>query len=443
MDIGFISLGCAKNQVDTEIMMAILKENGHKIVNTVERSDLVIINTCGFINDAKEEAIDTIIEMGQLKEQGVIDYIIATGCLSQRYAKELMAEMPELDAVVGIGDYHSIGQVVEQVVKGDKIVLVNKPPEVFIEKGPRILSTPKGLAYLKITEGCNNKCTYCAIPLIRGKLRSNSLESLIDEARFLVKAGVKELVLIGQDTASYGQDIGYEQGLSNLLERLVEIPDLEWIRVMYIHPAHLTADIIKIMAKEDKIIPYIDLPIQHSSSSILKSMNRKHSVEDLSLIIHNLRENIKDLVLRTTVMVGFPGEREADFMELYDFVEKIAFDWLGVFKFTAEKGTPAYLLPNQLDEDIKEERLNKILKLQKEITRQKNINRINSKQKILVSSRIAPNLYIGRGYFQAPEVDGVTMIKSNCALEPGAFAEVTLKAVRNYDMIGEFDSESP
>lgn len=443
MDIGFISLGCAKNRVDTEIMMAILRKKGHKIVDTVKRADLVIINTCGFINDAKEEAINTIIEMGELKEKGIINYIIATGCLSQRYKNELIDEMPELDAVVGIGEYHHIDKVVEQITFGDKVVLVNSPPETFIEKGSRILTTPKGSAYLKITEGCNNKCTYCAIPSIRGNLRSYPMDELIEEAHSLVNQGVKELVLIGQDTATYGIDIGYVKGLSTLVTNLAEIPDLEWIRVMYIHPAHITNDIIEVMATENKVIPYIDLPIQHSSSSILKSMNRKHNTEELSSIINNLRQNIKDLVLRTTVMVGFPGETKADFQQLYEFIGKTEFDWLGAFKFTAEEGTSAYLLPNQIDEDIKEERLDKILKLQSKITRQKNIARINTKQKILVSSRASQNLYIGRGYFQAPEVDGITMIKTNNILEKGEFVDVVLKAVRNYDMIGVLDYESP
>lgn len=443
MNIGFISLGCSKNRVDSEIMMALLKKQGHKIVNSINRADLVVINTCGFINDAKEEAINTIIEVGDLKAKGVVDYIIATGCLSQRYGHELMEEMPELDAVIGISDYHSITDVVEKIVSNnDKIVLVNPPPSEYIEKGPRILSTPPGSAYLKITEGCNNRCAYCAIPSIRGNLRSHRIEDLIDEATNLVSQGVKELVLVGQDTASYGKDLK-TYDLPQLLTQLAKVPDLEWIRLMYVHPAQLTNDIIEVIANEEKIVPYIDIPIQHASNNMLTKMNRKHDKDELSSIIKKLRDNIKDLVLRTTVMLGFPGETEDDFNILYEFIEETQFDWLGAFKYNAEENTPAYLFENHIDEELKEERLDRILTLQNKITRRKNIDRIGTKQRILISSQINKNLYIGRGYFQAPEVDGITMVKTKDALNKGAFVDVVLKAVRNYDMIGERYYESP
>ncbi len=442
MNIGFISLGCSKNRVDSEIMMALLKQGGHKIVDSVNRADVVIINTCGFIADAKEEAIDTIIEVGELKEKGIINHIIATGCLAQRYGQELMQEMPELDAVVGIADFLEIKEVVEKVKNGQQVVLTNKPPTVFMEKGPRLLTTPKGSAYLKITEGCNNKCTYCAIPSIRGALRSRSLEDLLEEARSLTGQGIKEIVLIGQDTASYGKDLDYQFNLAALLTKLSELTDLEWIRVMYVHPAHLTPDIIEVIGQEKKVVPYLDLPIQHAANNILKNMNRKHEDKLLSSLIDNLRSNIKDLVLRTTVMLGFPGETEENFNQLYRFIEDTQFDWLGAFKYNAEENTPAYLMADRVNEDIMQERLDKILTLQNQITRRKNIARLGSKQKILVSSQVSKNLYIGRGYFQAPEVDGITMIKSKNALVNGEFAEVILKAVRNYDMIGEPHHES-
>ncbi|HZK43611.1 MAG TPA: 30S ribosomal protein S12 methylthiotransferase RimO [Syntrophomonadaceae bacterium] len=443
MDIGLISLGCSKNQVDSEIMLAILKKSGHKIVGSTNLADLIIINTCGFITDAKEEAIDTIIEVGELKKQGVIHYIIATGCLAQRYGRELMQEMPELDAVVGIADYQSIKDVVEQVSSGEKIVLVNHPPTEFIEKGPRILTTPKGSAYLRITEGCNNKCAYCAIPAIRGRLRSASLDEVLEEAYNLASQGVKELVLIGQDTASYGKDLGYKNGLSELLTKLDEITELEWIRIMYVHPAHLTEDIIEVIANQTKVVPYLDLPIQHTTDNILKSMHRKHDEKHLSSLILKLRNNIKDLVLRTTVMLGFPGETADDFNRLYQFIEEKQFDWLGAFRYSLEENTPAYNFKNQIEEGIKEDRLNRVLTLQNQITRQKNIARIGSKQKILISSKVDHNLYIGRGYFQAPEVDGITMVKTNEGINKGEFVDVVLKAVRDYDMIGEHYNESP
>lgn len=442
MNIGFISLGCSKNRVDSEIMMALLKKQGHKIVNSINRANLVIINTCGFINDAKEEAINTIIEVGELKEKGIVDFIIATGCLSQRYGHELMEEMPELNAVIGISDYHSITDVVERVSNNEKIILVNPPPSEFMEKGSRILTTPPGSAYLKITEGCNNRCAYCAIPSIRGNLRSQTLEDLVNEANLLSSQGVKELVLVGQDTASYGKDLGVHN-LPQLLTELAKVPDLEWIRLMYVHPAQLTNDIIEVIANEEKIVPYIDIPIQHSSNKMLTKMNRKHDNEELSSLIKNLRDNIKDLVLRTTVMLGFPGETEEDFNILCDFIEETQFDWLGAFKYNAEENTPAYLFENHIDEELKEERLNKVLTMQNKITRQKNIDRIGTKQRILISSQINKNLYIGRGYFQAPEVDGITIVKTKDSLVKGAFVDVVLKAVRNIDMIGELYYESP
>lgn len=442
MNIGFISLGCSKNRVDSEIMMGLLRKKGHKIVNSIDRSNLVIINTCGFINDAKEEAINTIIEVGQLKEKGIVDFIIAAGCLSQRYGQELIEELPELDAVVGIADYHSIADVVEKVANNEKIVLVSPPPTQYIEKGPRILTTPPGSAYLKITEGCSNRCAYCAIPSIRGNLRSQLLEDLVKEANLLVSQGVKELVLVGQDTASYGRDLKM-YGLTDLLSKLAEIADLEWIRLMYVHPAHVTDDIIEMIAREEKIVPYLDIPIQHASNNMLAKMNRKHDNAHLAALIKKLRANIKDLVLRTTVMLGFPGETEEDFDILCDFIEEMQFDWLGAFKYNAEENTPAYSFKNHIDEEVKEERLNKVLSIQKKITRRKNISRIESKQRILISSQVNQNLYIGRGYFQAPEVDGITMVKTKESLKKGAFVDVVLKAVRNYDMIGELYYESP
>ncbi len=442
MNIGFISLGCSKNRVDTEIMMALLKQGGHKIVEAIERADAVIVNTCGFITEAKEEAIDTIIEVGELKERGIINYIIATGCLAQRYGRELIDEMPELDAIVGIADYLNITEVIKKVANGEQVVLTNNPPAVFIEKGPRILTTPKGSAYLKITEGCNNKCTYCAIPAIRGALRSRSPEELYEEALKLTAQGVKELVLIGQDTASYGQDAACGYDLPELLIKLNEIKALEWIRLMYVHPNHLTNEIIEIIAAENKVIPYLDIPIQHFAGNMLKKMNRKHDDKHLLSILDNLRTNIKELVLRTTVMVGFPGETEDDFNQLFNFVEKTQFDWLGAFKYSPEEDTAAYLMKNVIPEEIKQIRLDQILTLQNQITRKKNINRVGTKQKILISSLISKNLYIGRGYFQAPEVDGITMVKSQDTLINGEFVEVKLKAVRNYDMIGEPNYES-
>lgn len=441
MKIGFISLGCPKNRVDTEIMMAILKKSGNKIVNSLTDADAVIINTCGFISSAQEEAIDTIIETGKIKEQGKLKYLIATGCMAQRFGGQLLDEMPELDGVVGIASFLSINEVLEAVQRGERILSTGAPPEVFVEKGARILTTPPGSAYLKISEGCNNRCTYCTIPSIKGKLRSRPFEELLLEAGDLVKRGTKEIVLIAQDTAVYGWDLYGKQCLPALLKEISKNEGLEWIRLMYLHPVHFNNELIDAIASEPKVIPYLDIPIQHASNRILKLMNRQHELNDLRILINKLRKRIPGLVLRTTVMVGFPGEDAGDFKQLYDFTEEIEFDCLGAFTYAAEAGTPAAAMQAQLAEEIKAQRFAEISALQQKISRRKNISRINTLQRILISSQSGRNLYIGRGYYQAPEVDGLTIVKSKSRLTKGDFYDVQLIGVRNYDMIGELVNE--
>jgi ribosomal protein S12 methylthiotransferase len=441
VNIGFISLGCSKNRVDTEIMMAKIKESGHNIVNSLDKAEIAVINTCGFINDAKEESINTIIETGKVKAGGVLKHIIATGCLTQRYGKELFDELPELDAVVGISYINEIDNVLKKVIGENRCLLVGPPPTSFVEKGPRVLTTPAGSAYLKITEGCNNRCSYCAIPLIRGSLRSRPIDEIVFEAGELVQQGVKELVLIGQDTAAYGRDLYSDYKLAELLERVSDIEGLEWIRLMYLHPVNINDNTINAIFNLEKVIPYLDIPVQHASSYILKKMNRKHDLNHLHKLLDKLRKGIDGLVLRTTVMVGFPGETEEEFQMLYDFVKETEFDWLGVFAFTPEENTPAESMDNQVPESIKQDRCDSILKLQSKITRKKNVGRINQEQKVLISSRVSKNLYLGRGYYQAPEVDGITMVKTDSKLVKGELVNVQLKAVRNYDMIGELKNE--
>ncbi|MEN6349043.1 MAG: 30S ribosomal protein S12 methylthiotransferase RimO [Syntrophomonas sp.] len=444
MNIGFVSLGCPKNRVDTEIMMASLKYAGHRIVNSMENADAVIINTCGFITSAQEEAIDKIIETGKRKEKGQLKYLIAAGCLSQKYGSELLAEMPELDGAIGISFISSLPDVLERVAKGEKVVLTGPPPDVFVEKGPRLLTTPPGSAYLKISEGCNNRCSYCSIPSIRGNLRSRPLEELVQEAEILTNSGVKELVIIGQDTAAYGQDLYGQSYLTELVKKISNIKGLKWIRLMYLHPAHIDEQLINIIAAEPKIVPYLDIPIQHASNRILKLMNRKHEIAELKRLVAELRSRLKGLVLRTTVMVGFPGESEDDFSALYDFVGETQFDWLGSFTYSAQEGTAAATMIQEIPEHIKKERNDQILRLQQKISRKKNIARINTSEKILISSRLSKNLYAGRGYYQAPEVDGITLVKirSGSKLPRGEFVDVHLIGVRNYDMIGELIDES-
>ena len=437
MNIGFISLGCAKNQVDTEIMMGLVKKAGHSIVNQMERAEVIVVNTCGFITSAQEEAIDSILEIGQLKGHGQLKYLVVTGCLPQRFAADLKTELPEVDAFLGISTYHQLPQAIEQMQQGEKIFWIQPPPLTFIETGPRVLTTPKGYGYLKITDGCNNRCSYCAIPGIRGGLRSDSIEHLIAECAMMARAGCKEIILLGQDTGSYGSDLTGKSNLSKLLVELDQVNDLKWIRVMYLHPNSITRELVNILSQTGKVLPYFDIPVQHISDRILKAMNRKSKGQDIENTLNALREQIPHAVLRTTVMTGFPGETDEEFDELLRFVERMEFDWLGAFAFEPQEGTPAYNLPNHILPEVALSRQAKIFELQQGITRKKNHERLNKKAQILITAKLKEHLYLGRGLFQAPEVDGVTLVKSKQNLRLGDFTEVTLKAIRNYDMIGE------
>lgn len=436
LNVGFISLGCAKNLVDTEIMVAALSKD-YKIVNQVEKADIVIINTCGFILEAKEEAIHEIITVGKLKEKGILRYLVASGCLAQRYGQELLDEMPELDGVVGISSFTDIDAIVKRIIDGERVMAIAPPSEVFTECGPRVLSTPPGSAYLKIAEGCKNRCSYCAIPSIRGNLRSRPMEELVLEAEELAHRGVKELVLIAQDTSAYGQDLGDSSNLPALLSAINDLEGIEWIRLMYLHPAQVTEEMIVSFANLNKVIPYMDIPVQHASNSMLQRMNRRHNQDRLYELFHKIKELVPDVVLRTTVMVGFPGETDQDFEELYAFVKAMEFDWLGTFIFQAEEGTAAMAMSDMVADELKQERRDRIMRLQQKITRRKNIARVGKQERVLISSRLSQNLYRGRAYFQAPDVDGVVMVKSDRALAKGDFVNVAFKGVRHYDLIGE------
>jgi len=439
--IGFISLGCAKNRVDSEIMMGLLKRHGHSIIDRLEYADIVIINTCGFLTEAKEEAIEQILRTARLKEKGLLRHLIAAGCMSQLHAQELLNEIPELDGVLGISTYLEINQLIEKIASGERVNAVKPAPESFIEQGPRILTTPAGLAYVKISEGCNNRCSYCAIPIIRGQLRSRSLSDIVQEAQGFINQGLKELVIIGQDPASYGIDLGNDADLSELIRALDTIPGDYWIRLMYLHPARLTSGMIKTIATSEHVIPYLDLPVQHISQSILTKMNRHHSEQELRDRLQELKSAVPDLVLRTTVMVGFPGESDNDFQSLCDFVKEYEFDWLGAFAFSPQENTVAMHMDDQVPDEVKAARLDKIKSIQHRITREKNRARLGRTEKILISSRSSANLYLGRSYFQAPEVDGITMVKSDQPLRKGDFVQAHLVGVRNYDMIGELSHE--
>ncbi len=436
--VGMISLGCPKNQVDAEHMLALMDAEGWEIVDYVDGCDAVIVNTCGFIDDAKKEAIENILDMVELKKEGVIGKVIVTGCLAQRYKEEIVKEIPEVDAVVGIGANGDIIKTVEEVMTG--VDTVEKYPsrcELPLE-GQRILTTPQYWAYLKIGEGCSNRCTYCTIPSIRGKMRSRSMENVIDEAKQLVESGVKELILIAQDTTSYGLDLYGELKLPELLNELCKIDSLEWIRLLYCYPDRITDELIETMKNQEKVVNYIDLPLQHADDRILKAMNRRGDQALIRSVISKLRTEIPDVVIRTTFIVGFPGEGDEEFETLAEFVNEIEFDRLGVFTFSPQEGTPAYDMENQVEDDVKARRGEVIMQDQYSIMEEKNNEKIGKTYKVVVEEYDGySDSYTGRTYMDAPEIDGLVKFTSHKDLEIGDFVEVEIFDVEDYDLIGE------
>lgn len=436
--VGMISLGCPKNQVDAEHMLALIDAAGCEIVDYVDGCDVVIVNTCGFIDDAKKEAIENILDMVELKKEGIISKIIVTGCLAQRYKDEIVTEIPEVDAVVGIGANGDIVKTIEEVMSG--VDTIEKyPPRVDLPlEGQRILTTPQYWAYLKIGEGCSNRCTYCTIPSIRGNMRSRSMENVIEEAKQLAESGVKELILIAQDTTSYGLDLYGELKLPELLNELCKIDSIEWIRLLYCYPDRITDELIETMKKQDKVVNYIDLPLQHADDKILKAMNRRGDQAMIRNVIEKLRTEIPDVVIRTTFIVGFPGEGEDEFENLAVFVNEIEFDRLGVFTFSAQEGTPAYDMEDQVEEDVKTRRGEIIMQDQYSIMEEKNNEKIGKTYKVIVEDYDGySDSYTGRTYMDAPEIDGLVRFTSDRDLDIGDFAEVEIFDVEDYDLIGE------
>ena len=436
--VGMISLGCPKNQVDAEHMLALIDAAGCEIVDYVNGCDVVIVNTCGFIDDAKKEAIENILDMVELKKEGIISKIIVTGCLAQRYKDEIVTEIPEVDAVVGIGANGDIVKTIEEVMSG--VDTIEKyPPRIDLPlEGQRILTTPQYWAYLKIGEGCSNRCTYCTIPSIRGNMRSRSMENVIEEAKQLAESGVKELILIAQDTTSYGLDLYGELKLPELLNELCKIDSIEWIRLLYCYPDRITDELIETMKKQDKVVNYIDLPLQHADDKILKAMNRRGDQAMIRNVIEKLRTEIPDVVIRTTFIVGFPGEGEDEFENLAVFVNEIEFDRLGVFTFSAQEGTPAYDMENQVEEDVKTRRGEIIMQDQYSIMEEKNNEKIGKTYKVIVEDYDGySDSYTGRTYMDAPEIDGLVRFTSDRDLDIGDFAEVEIFDVEDYDLIGE------
>lgn len=436
--IGMISLGCPKNQVDAEHMLALMDAEGWEIVDYVDGCDAVIVNTCGFIDDAKKEAIENILDMVELKKEGVISKIIVTGCLAQRYKDEIVKEIPEVDAVIGIGANGDIIKTVEEVMSG--VDTIEKyPPQCDLPlEGQRILTTPQYWAYLKIGEGCSNRCTYCTIPSIRGNMRSRSMENVIDEAKQLAESGVKELILIAQDTTSYGLDLYGELKLPELLNELCKIDSIEWIRLLYCYPDRITDELIETMKNQKKVVNYIDLPLQHADDKILKAMNRRGDQALIRNVISKLRTEIPDVVIRTTFIVGFPGEGEEEFETLAEFVNEIEFDRLGVFTFSPQEGTPAFDMEDQVDEDIKTRRGEVIMQDQYSIMEEKNNEKIGKTYRVVVEDYDGySDSYTGRTYMDAPEIDGLVKFTSHKDLDIGDFVDVEIFDVEDYDLIGE------
>ncbi len=436
--IGMISLGCPKNQVDAEHMLALMDAEGWEIVDYVDGCDAVIVNTCGFIDDAKKEAIENILDMVELKKEGVISKIIVTGCLAQRYKDEIVKEIPEVDAVIGIGANGDIIKTVEEVMSGVDTI-ENYPSQCDLPlEGQRILTTPHYWAYLKIGEGCSNRCTYCTIPSIRGNMRSRSMENVIDEAKQLAETGVKELILIAQDTTSYGLDLYGELKLPELLNELCKIDSIEWIRLLYCYPDRITDELIETMKNQEKVVNYIDLPLQHADDKILKAMNRRGDQALIRNVISKLRTEIPDVVIRTTFIVGFPGEGEEEFETLAEFVNEIEFDRLGVFTFSPQEGTPAFDMEDQVDEDIKARRGEVIMQDQYSIMEEKNNEKIGKTYRVVVEDYDGySDSYTGRTYMDAPEIDGLVKFTSHKDLDIGDFVDVEIFDVEDYDLIGE------
>lgn len=433
--VGMISLGCPKNQVDGEALLAKLQKAGYEIVNNIEDSDVMIVNTCGFIEQAKKEAIDTILEVAEYKNAGLISAIVVTGCLAERYQDEIIKEMPEVDAVLGIGANSDIVKTCDKALCG--IVTTSFPNKCYLSiNDERIISTPSHWAYLKIAEGCDNRCSYCAIPGIRGGFRSRTIESCVDEAKALAQSGVKELILIAQDTTKYGQDLYSKYSLDILLKELVKIDGIEWIRLFYCYPQRITDSLINVIANEEKVCSYIDIPLQHSDKTVLKNMNRVGDGDDYRALISKMRNAIPDLALRTTFMVGFPGETDEQFENLCKFTEDVKFDKMGCFTFSPEEDTPAYDMQNQIDDAVKIRRQEVLMNKQYSITEELNKQRIGRIYKVIIDTFDGEN-YVGRSYMDSPEIDSGIIFTCDNNLNIGDFVNVEITDYNGYDLIGE------
>ena len=437
MRVGLISLGCPKNQVDAETMLAALRDKGFEIVDYVDGADAVIINTCAFIDDAKREAIENILDMVELKNEGVIRKIVVTGCLVQTQREEILSEFPEVDAAIGIGADGEIADLVEKVLTADDRIF-ECPDQSGLPLGsPRLLTTPEYWAYLKIADGCSNCCAYCAIPDIRGAYRSRPMESILEEASQLAASGVKELILIAQDTTNYGADLYGELRLPELLRALCGIDGIRWIRMLYCYPDKVTDELIEVMRTEHKVLHYMDLPLQHADDRILQAMNRRGTAAENRALIEKLRLAMPDIVIRTTFMTGFPGEDEDAFDNLALFVNEMEFDRMGCFAFSPQEGTPAFDMDGQVEDDVKRHRGEILMNDQYSIVEDKNLARVGKTYTVLVEEYDAyADCYIGRTYMDAPEIDGMIYFTSTEDYEPGEYVDVLVIDTKDYDLVG-------
>jgi len=434
--ISIVTLGCAKNEIDSELMMGILKANNFQITYSLEEAEVIIINTCGFIDTAKEESIETIWEMTRYKKEGKCKYIILAGCLAERYYNELMEEIDEIDGIIGTGNIKDIVNLINRLEKGDsKVVYTKNINEAYLEGIQR--QNFRITEYVKISEGCNNYCTYCIIPKLRGKYRSRKIEDIVKEVEYLANNGVREVILIGQNTADYGIDLYGEYKLDVLLDRLSQIKKLKWIRILYLYPDHIDKKLVNAIKNNEKVVKYLDIPLQHINNDILKRMNRKTSKEKIIQLIETLRKEIPDIIIRTTFIVGFPGEDENRFNELYEFVKKYRLDRVGVFTYSREEDTPAYNFENQVDEEIKDYRRDKIMQLQSRISYELNKKKVGKIYDVLIEDIEEDGLYVGRTYMDSPDIDGVYYVKSDEKLEIGQFVKAKTIDCLEYDLIGE------
>ena len=438
MNILFISLGCDKNLVDSEVMLGLLDSRGYQIVDDETIADVIVVNTCCFIHDAKEESIQTILEMAEYKKTGRLKALVVTGCLAQRYQQEIIDEIPEVDAVLGTASYDKIAEAIDEALDGHTEMYLEDIDRLPQVSSKRLVTTGGHYAYLKIAEGCDKHCTYCIIPKVRGNYRSVPMEQLLKEAKELAEGGVKELILVAQETTVYGQDIYGEKSLHRLLRELCKIDGIQWIRLLFCYPEEIDANLIRVMKEEPKICHYLDLPIQHASDAILKKMGRRTSKAQLVDTIRTLREEIPDITLRTTLITGFPGETEEQHQELVEFVDEMEFDRLGVFTYSPEENTPAAEMPDQIPEEVKEDRQAELMELQQEIAFDLAEDMIDREVLVMIEGKVADeNAYVGRTYRDAPNVDGLIFINTDEELMSGDFAKVKVTGAMEYDLIGE------